>query len=119
MLLCTYVNLKNQFFYFFFSLLSQLFSLSTSIKALASVGFVFGWLPWDSVAGFSPPSRSWLQTKWVVVGLGLPAWVWWLWVWVCQRGCGGYGWLSWLRRHEWVLGGCREWWLLWWPIWPG
>ena len=36
------------------------------------------------------------------------------WVWVCQRGCGGYGWLPWLRRREWVLGGCREWWLLWW-----
>ena len=36
----------------------------------------------------------------VVVGLGLR-------VWVCQRGCRGYGWLSWLRRREWVLGGCR------------
>ena len=71
------------------------------------LGFVFGWLPWDSVAGFSPLSRPWLQTKWVVLGLDLPAWVWWLWVWVCRRGCGGYGWLSWLRRCEWVLGGCR------------
>ena len=40
------------------------------------VGFVFGWLPWDLVADFSPPSQPWLQTKWVVVGLGLPAWVW-------------------------------------------
>ena len=57
------------------------------------MGFVFGWLPWDSVVDFSPPSRSWLQTKcgfgfgfgfagvgMVVVGLGLPAWVWGLWV---------------------------------------
>ena len=26
------------------------------------------------------------------------------WVWVCRRGCGGYGWLPWLRRREWVLG---------------
>ena len=24
-------------------------------------------------------------------------------VWVCQRGCGGYGWLPWLRRGEWVV----------------
>jgi hypothetical protein len=47
----------------------------------------------DGVSGsdFSPPSRPWLQTKWVVVGLGLPTWVWWLWVWVCPRGCGSYG----------------------------
>ena len=29
------------------------------------------------------------------------------WVWVCQHGCGGYEWLPWLRRREWVLGGCR------------
>jgi hypothetical protein len=27
--------------------------------------------------------------------------------WVCRRECGGYGWLSWLRRREWVLGSCR------------
>ena len=29
----------------------------------------------------------------------------------------GFGWLPLLRRHEWVLGGCREWWLLWWLPW--
>ena len=45
------------------------------------MGFVFGFAGGDGVSGsdFSPPSRSWLQTKWVVVGLGLPAWVWGLW----------------------------------------
>ncbi len=61
------------------------------------IGFAGG----DGVSGFdfSLPSRPWLQTKWVVVGLGLPAWVWWLWVWVCRRGCGGYGRL--------LLIGCR------------
>ena len=77
------------------------------------MGFVFGFAGGDGVSrsDFSPPSWPWLQTKWVVVGLGLPAWVWWLWVWVwvCPRGCGGYGWLPWLRRREWVLGGCCEW----------
>ena len=57
------------------------------------MGFVIGWLPQDLVVDFSPPSQSWLQTKWVVVGLGLLAWVWWLWVWVFRRECGGYGWL--------------------------
>uniref|UniRef100_A0A2N9HEA1 Transmembrane protein n=1 Tax=Fagus sylvatica TaxID=28930 RepID=A0A2N9HEA1_FAGSY len=67
----------------------------------AVMGFVFGFAGSDGVSGFdfSPSSRPWLQTKWVVVGLGLPAWVWWLWVWVCRRGCGGYGRL--------LLIGCR------------
>jgi hypothetical protein len=65
------------------------------------MGFVFGFAGNDGVSksDFSPPSRPWLQTKWVVVGLGLPAWVWWLWIWVCRRGCGGYGRL--------LLIGCR------------
>ena len=60
------------------------------------MGFVFGWLSWDSMADFSPPSRPWLQTKYgfgfgfagmgiVVVGLGLLAWVWGLWVVVTDR----------------------------------
>ena len=49
------------------------------------MGFVFGWLPWDLVADFSPPSRPWLQTKWVVVGLGLPVWVWGLWAVAADR----------------------------------
>ena len=66
---------------------------------VAVMGFVFGFADSDGVSrsDFSLPSRPWLQTKWVVMDLGLPAWVWWLWVWVCQRGCGcgcgGYGWL--------------------------
>ena len=62
------------------------------------MGFVFGWLPWDSVADFSPLSRQWLHTKcgfgfgfadvdMVVMGLGLglPAWVWGLWVVAADR----------------------------------
>ena len=62
------------------------------------MGFVFGWLPWDSVADFSLHSRPWLQTKcgfgfgfadvdMVVMGLGLglPAWVWVLWVVAADR----------------------------------
>jgi hypothetical protein len=65
------------------------------------MGILFGFAGGDGVSrfDFSLPSRLWLQTKWVVVGLGLPAWVWWLWVWVCRRGCGGYGRL--------LLIGCR------------
>ena len=62
------------------------------------MGFVFGWLPWDSVADFSPHSRPWLQTKCgfgfgfagvgmmvVGLGLGLSAWVWGLWVVAADR----------------------------------
>ena len=53
------------------------------------IGFVFGFAGGDGVSGsdFSPPSQLWFQTKWVVVGLDLLAWVWWLglglpaWVW--------------------------------------
>ena len=59
---------------------------------------------WVSRSDFSPPSRPWLQTKWVVVGLGLLAWVWWLCVWVCWRGCGGYGRLLLLRI---IINCCR------------
>jgi hypothetical protein len=37
------------------------------------------------------------------------------WVWVCRHGCGGYGWLPWLRRREWVVDlGCA--WLLIWAV---
>ena len=95
MLLCTYVNLKNQFFISSsLSFLSSSLSLSTLIKALAGMEFVFRWLPWDSVAGFSPPSQSWLQTKWVVVGLGL------------QRENGGCG-FGFASVGVGVMGGCH------------
>ena len=51
------------------------------------MGFVFGFVGGDGVSGsdFSLPSRPWLQTKWVVVGLGLPAWVWGLWAVAADR----------------------------------
>ena len=28
-----------------------------------------------------------------------------------------FRWLPLLRRREWISGGCREWWLLWWLPW--
>jgi hypothetical protein len=72
------------FFSFFilssvFSLLSPLFffflflSVSLSLCAALSPVMVVGW--WF-VFGFAGRFDPWLQTKWVVVGLGLPAWVW-------------------------------------------
>ena len=51
------------------------------------MGFVFGFAGGDGVSesDFSPSSRLWLQTKWVVVGLGLPAWGWGLWAVAADR----------------------------------